>query len=66
MSPSAVCFGVTLQYLHGQDDPGVLQVGDVEVSRGVAGQANVEHPEKHTNTLINNSASLEGVIPETP
>jgi len=43
--------GVTLQDLHGQDDPGVLQVGDVEVSRGVAGQADVQHPGTHVNTL---------------
>lgn len=36
---------VTLKDLHGQDGPGVLQVGDVQVARGVAGQADVEHPE---------------------
>lgn len=36
---------VTLKDLHGQDGPGVLQVGDVQVARSVAGQADVEHPE---------------------
>lgn len=29
--------------LHGQDDPGVLQVGDVQVASCVAGQADVQH-----------------------
>lgn len=36
---------VTLKDLHGQDRPGVLQVGDVQVACSVAGQADVEHPE---------------------
>uniref|UniRef100_A0A3B5PXT3 Uncharacterized protein n=1 Tax=Xiphophorus maculatus TaxID=8083 RepID=A0A3B5PXT3_XIPMA len=36
---------LTLQDLHGQDDPGVLQVGDVQVARRVAGQADVQNPE---------------------
>lgn len=35
----------TLKDLHGQDGPGVLQVGDVQVACCVAGQADVEHPE---------------------
>lgn len=39
----------TLEDLHGQDGPGVLQVGDVQVACCVAGQANVEHPEGHNN-----------------
>lgn len=35
-----------MQDFHGQDGPGVLQVGDVEVARCVAGQADVQNPAK--------------------
>lgn len=33
----------TLEDLHGQDDPGVLQVWDVQVTSRVAGQADVQN-----------------------
>lgn len=36
----------TLKDLHGQDSPGVVQIGDVQVACGVTGQADVQHPEK--------------------
>lgn len=45
-SPQGPSFLLTLQDLHGQDGPGVLQVGDVQVARRVAGQADVQHPER--------------------
>jgi hypothetical protein len=35
---------LTLKDLHGQDDPGVLQVGDVQETSRVAGQTDVQHP----------------------
>lgn len=40
------CVNVTLKDLHGQDGPGVLQIGDVQVASCVAGQADVQNPER--------------------
>ena len=37
--------------LHGQHDPGVLQVRDVQVARRVAGQADVQHPERRRGRI---------------
>lgn len=44
---------VTLKDLHGQDGPGVLQVGDVKVASCVAGQADVKHPEREKMQGVN-------------
>lgn len=42
----------TLEDLHGQDGPGVLQVGDVQVPRRVAGQADVQNPEEGEGGVV--------------
>lgn len=42
----------TLENLHGQDDPGVLQVWDVQVTSRVAGQADVQNSEGSDSSVL--------------
>lgn len=57
--PETRC-SLTLKDLHGQDDPGVLQVGDVQIAGRVAGQPDVQHPgeEKGRRRSSGNTISI--------
>lgn len=51
--------------LHGQDGPGVRQVGDVQVTRRVAGQTDVQHSEGETwrvNQLVDRGRQIFHII----